>query len=181
MSRRRVRAVFPVEVKEAAVERYLTSDLTLTAVGEQFGVSRYSVAAWIKQAEKRTEMSKKKKQQRDKPSVPTDQRSASEKLRLLIESSVLSDEALGEFLRREGLREGDLERFRAEAMGGLGGKVYSEADRRRIQELERANAKQGKRLREAEALLDLQKKSKRFGGQRTTTRPTAEGARSCAD
>jgi hypothetical protein len=30
--------------------------------------------------------------------------------------------------------------------------VHSEADRRRIQELEHVNAKQGKRLREAEAL-----------------------------
>jgi hypothetical protein len=98
------------------------------------------------------------------PATATDQRSAEEKLRLLVEASALTEQQLGEFLRREGLRDGDLERFRAEAMGGLGGQVHSEADLRRIQELERVNAKQGKRLREAEALLELQKKVQALWG-----------------
>jgi hypothetical protein len=35
---------------------------------------------------------------------------------------------------------------------------------RQLQELERVNVKQAKRLREAEVVLELQKKSKRFGG-----------------
>jgi transposase-like protein len=34
--------IFPPELREAAVQRYLTSDLTLTAVAAQFGTSRYS-------------------------------------------------------------------------------------------------------------------------------------------
>jgi transposase-like protein len=53
--------IFPPEVWEAAVQRYLTSDLTLTAVAAQFGTSRYSVSNWLKQAEARSEMSKKPK------------------------------------------------------------------------------------------------------------------------
>lgn len=148
---------FSNEVKEAAVQRYLTSDLTLTAVGEQFGTGRYNLAQWVKQAEERSEMSQKKSGQRPE-SVPTDARSASEKLRVLIQAESLSDEQRGEFLRREGLRDDDLERFRAEALGGLEGKVHNAQDRRQIQELERVNAKQAKRLREAEVLLELQKK-----------------------
>jgi transposase len=144
-------------VKEAAMQRYLTSDLTLTAVGEQFGTGRYNLAAWLKAAESRNEV-KKPKQHLVAAATPTDNRSASEKLRLLIEASSLSEEQLGEFLRREGLRDGDLERFRLEALGGLEGKVHSQQDRRQIQELERLNAKQAKRLHEAEVLLELQKK-----------------------
>jgi len=155
---------FSTEVKEAAVQRYLTSDLSQTEVAEQFGASRSNVAAWLKKAEAKVEMGKKNKRSPAVPAAPTDQRSAEEKLRLIIEAGKLSEDELGEFLRREGLRDGDLERFRAEAMGGLGGQVHSEADRRRIQELERMNAKQEKRLREAEALLDLQKKVQELWG-----------------
>jgi transposase-like protein len=148
---------FPAEVKAAAVQRYLTSDLTLTAVGEQFGVGRYNLRAWVKAAESQDEV-KKPKPHLVAAAMATDSRSASEKLRLLIEAGSLSEEQLGEFLRREGLRDGDLERFRAEALGGLEGKVRSPQDLRQIQELERQNAKQAKRLHEAEVLLELQKK-----------------------
>jgi transposase len=148
---------FADEMKEAAVQRFLTSDLSLTAVAEQFGTTRYSVANWIKLAHSRGDV-KKHKQQVVAAATPTDHRSASEKLRLLIEAGSLGEEQLGEFLRREGLHDGDLERFRAEALGGLEGKVHSQQDRRQIQELERMNAKQAKRLHEAEVLLELQKK-----------------------
>jgi transposase-like protein len=144
-------------MKEAAVQRFLTSDLSLTAVAEQFGTTRYSVANWVKLAHSQGEV-KKPKQHLVAAATPTDGRSASEKLRLLIEAGALDQEQLGEFLRREGLHDGDLERFRAEALGGLEGKVHSQQDRRQIQELERMNAKQAKRLHEAEVLLELQKK-----------------------
>jgi transposase len=144
-------------MKEAAVQRFLTSDLSLTAVAEQFGTTRYSVANWVKLAHSQGEV-KKPQQHLVAAATPTDSRSASEKLRLLIEAGALGEEQLGEFLRREGLHDGDLERFRAEALGGLEGKVHSQQDRRQIQELERMNAKQAKRLHEAEVLLELQKK-----------------------
>ena len=145
------------------MQRYLTSDLTLTAVGEQFGIGRYNLAAWLKAAESRNEV-KKPKPHLVAAATPTDNRSASEKLRLIIEAGSLSEEQLGEFLRREGLHDGDLERFRAEALGGLEGKVHSQQDLRQIQELERMNAKQAKRLREAEVLLELQKKVQELWG-----------------
>lgn len=163
MRRDRTTRRFPAEVKEAAVQRYLTSDLTLTAVGEQFGVGRYNLRAWVNAAESLTEM-KKPKPHLVAAATSTDSRSASEKLRLIIEAGSLSEEELGEFLRREGLRDGDLERYRAEAMGGLEGKVRSAQDLRQIQELERTNARQAKRLNEAEVLLDLQKKVHQLWG-----------------
>lgn len=146
------------------MQRYLNSDLTLTEVGEQFGTGRYNLAAWLREAETENDVTKKPKQHLVAAATPTDERSASEKLRLIIEASSLSEEHLGEFLRREGLRDGDLERFRLEALGGLEGKVHSPQDRRQIQELERMNAKQAKRLREAEVLLELQKKVQELWG-----------------
>lgn len=158
MRRKHVCRTFSAETREAAMQRYLTSDLTLTAVGEEFGTSRYNLSNWLKRAE--SEVSKKIKP----VAAPTDERSAEDKLRLLLEASALSEEQLGEFLRREGLRDGDLERFRAEALGGLSGKAHSPQDRRQIQELERINAKQEKRLREAEVLLELQKKVQELWG-----------------
>ena len=159
--------IFPPEVREAAVQRYLASDLTLTAVAAQFGASRYSVAAWVKLAvaETRGEVKKPKPHLVAAATNPTE-RSGAEKLRLLLEASGLSEEQMGEFLRREGLRDGDLERFRDEALSGLDGKVHSPQDRRQIQELERINAKQAKRLREAEVLLELQKKVQELWGEK---------------
>ena len=161
----RPRVVTTNEVRAAAVQKYLGSGLSMASVGKQFGVSRYVVAYWVKQAQE-LGVSKKSPRDQQPPAEATDQRSAEEKLRLLIEASRLSEEDLGEFLRREGLRDGDLERFRAEAMGGLSGRVHSEADRRRIHELEQLSAKQQKRLREAEALLDLQKKVQALWGEK---------------
>jgi transposase len=156
----------PREIRAAAVERYLTSDLTQEEVAEQFGTSKANVSYWVKAAGNQT---MKKRRTRAASSVSPlpepasssttpDGRSAKEKLRLLVAASLLSEEQRGEFLRREGLHDGDLERFEAEALGGLGSGPSNPADQRRIQELERVNAKQEKRLHEAEVLLELQKK-----------------------
>jgi len=103
---------------------------------------------------------------KNKPSTTSssDARSAQDKLRLLLEASRISESERGEFLRREGLRDGDLERFEAEALSGLSGGMRSAADQRRLQELEKVAAKQEKRLREAEVLLDLQKKVQELWG-----------------
>ena len=164
MRRQRKVRRFPAEVKEAAVQKYFTTDLTLTAIGEQFGTNRHNVYWWVKRAQRQLQMSNKIEHEIDRAATPTDERSAADKLRLLIEAAKLPEKELGEFLRREGLRDGDLERFRAEALGGLEGRVHSPADRRQIQELERVNAKQAKRLREAEVLLELQKKVQELWG-----------------
>jgi transposase-like protein len=145
----------PRELRAAAVARYLTTDLTLEEVGEQFGTSRSNICNWVKAAAGSQALKKK-----TKPSAMAtpDSRTPQEKLRVLMEASRLPEAERGEFLRREGLRDGDLERFEAEALSGLSGQVHSPIDQRRIQELERTNAKQERRLREAEVLLDLQKK-----------------------
>lgn len=148
------------ELRAAAVERYLTSDLTLEQVGEQFGATRSTIHYWVKAAGSQA-LSKKKKPQ---GAGTRNGRSPQEKLRVLLAASRIPETQRGEFLRREGLRDGDLERFEAEALSGLSGETHSPADQRRIQDLEKTAAKQEKRLREAEVLLELQKKVQELWG-----------------
>ena len=152
----------PRELRAAAVARYLTTDLTLEEVGEQFGTHKSNICNWVKAAAGSQAL--KKKTRSTTAATTPDGRTAQEKLRLLLEASRLSESERGEFLRREGLRDDDLRRFEAEALSGLGGEVHSETDERRIRELERVNAKQEKRLREAEVIIDLQKKAHELWG-----------------
>jgi transposase-like protein len=152
----------PRELRAAAVARYLTTDLTLEEVGEQFGTHKSNVCNWVKAAAGSQALKKKSKP--TTAAATPDNRSPQEKLRLLLEASKLSEAERGEFLRREGLRDDDLRRFEVEALSGLSGEVHSPVDQRRIQELERVNAKQVKRLREAEVLIELQKKAHELWG-----------------
>jgi transposase-like protein len=160
----------PRELRAAAVARYLTTDLTLEEVGAQFGTHKVNIHNWVKAAAGSQALKKKSKRS---PAVASDNRTAQEKLGLLLEASKLPQAERGEFLRKEGLHDDDLERFEAEALGGLNGQVHSPSDQRRIQELERINAKQAKRLREAEVLLELQKKVHELWGAKDddTTKP----------
>lgn len=152
----------PRELRAAAVARYLTTDLTLEEVGEQFGTNKNNICNWVKAAAGSQALRKKSKP--TTAATRSDDRTPQEKLRLLLEASRLSEAERGEFLRREGLRDDDLKRFEAEALSGLSGEVHSTADQRRIQELERVNAKQEKRLREADVLIELQKKAHELWG-----------------
>lgn len=84
-----------------------------------------------------------------KPQRPED-RTAQEKLKLVLEASALSDVDLGEFLRRHGIHEGDLEAWREAALGALNGPASSSArsgDARRVRELEKEGASQGQGAR----------------------------------
>ena len=104
-----------------------------------------------------------KSRSKDKGRTPDD-RTAQEKFALLLKARTLPDEQLGEFLRTEGLREGDLERWEQEALGGLEKGPSNEAQSRQVRELERQGRKTAKRLKEAEALLELQKKVQALWG-----------------
>jgi hypothetical protein len=89
-------------------------------------------------------------------------RAAQDKLRLLNEASALSGEDLGAFLRREGIHEADLARWRESSLEGLSGGLVakSEVDRasKKVRKLEKELHRKDKALAEAGALLVLQKK-----------------------
>lgn len=139
---------YPSSLKESVARRYLSQNMTFQALADEVGADRSTVRGWVLEYRKQGSVGRKSEQKR---------RSGSEKLRLLFEAKKLSDAELGEFLRREGLREGELEAWEKEALGGLSNKADDAKDAR-LKELERERARQDKRLKEAEALLDLQKK-----------------------
>ena len=98
-----------------------------------------------------------------------DDRSADEKLRLVLEASSLGDAGLGEFLRRHGLHEDDLSAWRQAALSGLGAppavamRARSD-DARRVRELEKELRRKDAALAETAALLVLQKKVRAIWG-----------------
>jgi hypothetical protein len=88
-------------------------------------------------------------------------------------SAAIDDAGLGEFLRREGLHDEDLQRYRDEvrsaALQGLSGAAASRAslpgEQARIKELERELRRKEAALAETAALLVLRKKAVALWGE----------------
>ena len=161
LARRRKWGPHPESVRETAIRKIFTTGGTYAEVGKQLGVSPRTIENWVRDSRKGTMMTKRTEKK------TTDDRSPSEKLRLLQASSLLTDDKLGAFLRHEGIKEGDLERWQAEAISGLQAAPDQTRNERRIKELEREAAHHKKRLQEACALLELQKKFRLCGQTRT--------------
>lgn len=114
-------------------------------------MSQGAVYRWLNEAAKLGRMPDQSRRPEDlKPE---------DKLRLLSEAARLNDTELGEFLRREGVQEADLVRWREEALGGLSGPLKSGPPSKRIRDLERELKRKEKALAEAAALLVLSKKA----------------------
>jgi transposase-like protein len=98
-----------------------------------------------------------------------DGKTAAEKLRLVNEASALSEEELGEFLRKNGIHSAQLEQWRKDALAGLGAPVRKPSSKhtqeaKKIRELEREVRRKDKALAETAALLVLKKKAQAIWG-----------------
>lgn len=95
-------------------------------------------------------------------------RSPAEKLRLVAEASKLTDEELGEFLRREGIHQAQLDQWEEAIVGALGQQKRRSskktAESKRIRKLESELRRKEKALAEAAALLVLKKKAQEIWG-----------------
>lgn len=114
--------------------------------------------------------------EKERPLRPDDL-SPLEKLRLVTEASTLSDDELGEFLRRNGIHEVQLENWRKKAEEALAKKNRrtKSPDAKRIRELEREINRKDKALAEVTALLALKKKLEAlFGDEDESTTPRSE-------
>ena len=91
-----------------------------------------------------------------------------EKLRVVVEASRVSDDQLGEFLRREGVHKAQLDQWKAAIIEALGrGNRRSSkksADSKRIRGLESELRRKEKALAETAALLVLKKKAQAIWG-----------------
>jgi transposase-like protein len=93
-----------------------------------------------------------------------------EKLQTVTEAAQLGSEELGRFLREKGVHEAQLQQWRERIARALQPGVVppSQAEQKRIRKLE-------KRLREAEALLELAKKVHELWGDKDDDTPAKSG------
>ena len=139
--------------------------ISASALSGEVGVSQATLSRWLREARTLGGMNKKKKS-----SSSSRRRTGEDKLRIVMEAEGLSGEALGEFLRREGLHEAQLDEWREKAMLAAAGalkdakrkKSEQTPEARRIRELESELRRKDKALAEAAALLVLQKKVREY-------------------
>jgi transposase len=154
--------------------------ISANALSHEVGISQPTLSRWLRQVRTVPFMANGH-DEIDQPKS-TRQWTAQERRQLVAEAASLSDAELGAFLRGKGIHMAQLEQWRAEgdkiatAPAPVAKKKRTRkptAEQRRIRELEQKLSRTEKRLKEAEALLALQKKIQEIWGDRdddTTTR-----------
>jgi transposase len=140
-------------------------------LSQEVGVNQPTLSRWLREATTLEPVTKRRKRPATpKPSTvqkrPED-RSSSDKLRLMLEASALSEADVGEFLRRHGLHEADLAAWREVALTALSGSPTVQpraGEAKRVRELEKELRRKDKALAETAALLVLQKKVRAIWG-----------------
>ncbi len=134
--------------------------MSANALAQEVGVHQPTLSRWLREAATVGDVSKKKPKTKRVP--PEGRRSADwsaeEKVRVVLESAALAETEFGAFLRREGLHEDDLARFRDEvrnaAVAGLTVSKKPRSDeQKRIKDLERELKRKEAALAETAALL----------------------------
>ncbi len=134
--------------------------ISANLLSHEVGISQPTLSRWLRDARRVDGMSDKKKSgQRSKSKAW----SAEEKLRVLGAAAQLSDEELGQFLRREGVHEATLREWQEAAAAGLASASGTRRNKKspeakRVKELERELRRKEKALAEMAALITLQKK-----------------------
>ena len=151
---------------KANVVRRLTgpSAVTATALAKELRIPQPTLSRWVREASSLPKMSEEKKT--PKPKSPA-QWTTEEKLRVVVGAANLTDEELGEYLRREGLHKAQLDEWRAAAAAGFEkakkpAKPSPEA--KKVRELEKELRRKERALAETAALLVLKKKAQAIWG-----------------
>jgi transposase-like protein len=150
-----VRQSYSREFKDAVVTKIMNrGNRTIAEICEREGVGLSTADNWLRARANVTAMTKQKTAKTWTPEA---------KLKAIIETSAMSEEELGVYLRREGLHGQQLQEWREEVIKGLAPaarKALPKKDERdeTIKNLERELRRKDKALAEASALLILQKK-----------------------
>jgi transposase len=136
--------------------------ISAMALSKEVGIGQPTLSRWLREARTLGGMDSKKKN----GARNVRGRTAEDKFRIVLEAASVSGEALGEFLRREGVHTAELDDWREKATGALKGlkrkKSEQTPEARRIRELERELRYKEKALAEAAAMLVLQKKLRAY-------------------
>lgn len=153
--------------------------ISAMALAEEVGVSQPTLSRWLREARTLGLMTKKSK----KSGATSRRRTAEDKFRIVLEAAGLTGEALGEFLRKEGVHTAELEEWRAKATTG-GTNALKDAKRKKTEqtpearenrELKRELLRKERALAEAAALLMLQKKLREYMEGRDDDTDTRSG------
>jgi transposase len=142
------------------------SAMSLRALAAESGVAHTTLSRWLRGASTLPAMNAKNES--DTTPKSTRQWTAEEKFAVVMEAAAISADELGAFQRNRGLRSSDLGVWRQQIFAALSDR---KADRRRaaaeegrVKNLQRELDRKDKKLRAAEALLDLQKKVREIWG-----------------
>lgn len=150
--------------------------ISATRLAKEVGVSQNTLSRWLRELGEGKRMKRNGHVTEERPVRPEDLPPI-EKLRLVMEASTLSEDDLGEFLRRNGIHGTQLERWRQAALGALEApkarRRTKSPEAKRVQQLEREIDRKDKALAEVTALLALKKKLEALmgdGDEGTTSR-----------
>ena len=145
--------------------------ISATALAKEVGVPQQSLSRWLRNANVVDEPGN--------PSIPNEpgrtmspkrpqDKSAEEKLKIVMEAETITEDQLGAFLRRNGIHEAQLREWRAMMLSGLQKPVKLSSklseETRRIHALEKELLRKDKALAEAAAILILKKKVQSIWG-----------------
>jgi transposase len=166
--------------KAKMVQRMSGPDgMSAWSLARDVGVHQSTLSRWLRDAGRVAPVSKRKKSKQrrgDGTGSATgagrrpDDWTAAEKLEAVMEAARLSDDELGEFLRRKGLHQAQLEQWREQVLESLGdaprrrGRQAPSPEAKRVRELEKELRRKDKALAEAAALLVLKKKAQAIWG-----------------
>lgn len=148
------------DFKEGVTQKFLNrGNRTASEIAEETGVTIKTLYNWSEEYAKDTPMKKKV-------------RSTFDKMKLVISYNSLPENEKGEFLRRNGLFDLDIEKWQKEVLEGKIEGFSENLSRKELQktqqELEQAKKelrRKDKALAEAAALLILKKKAEDFWGE----------------
>jgi DNA-binding transcriptional regulator YdaS (Cro superfamily) len=140
-----------------------------TALAGEIGIAQPTLSRWLREASTLSGMGKRSGKSGGagvKKKRPQDL-SVQDKLRLVVEAGALSEEELGEFLRRNGIHKAQLEQWSSAITEALETKAKATArnpEAKKVRHLERELLRKDKALAEAAALLVLKKKARAIWG-----------------
>ena len=155
---------YPEKFRAKMVRRMMIEGLSAKTLSQEAGAPHQTtLSEWLRQAQGGERMSKSK----SKSKRPQDW-TAGEKLAVVLEADSLAEDELGALLRRRGLHQAHLDRWREQMLQGLEAPRRARGSKspesRQIRELERDLQRKDKALAEASALLILKKKAQVIWG-----------------
>ena len=159
---RTLRMQYSNGLKARMIQRMSGRDpLSANELSREVGISQNTLSRWLREAPEERNV-KRNGHVSQRGSMRPDDLPPAEKLRLVMEASTLSEDELGEFLRRNGLHEAQLEEWRKKVEEALSnpkkGRHRKSPEAKRVQQLEREVLRKDRALAEVTALLALKKK-----------------------